>query len=249
MVSELPLQLHLFDVLELDGRNLLNESHTERRRVLKELVKDLNDATLQAIQEKEITTAKELEDYFIQEIAAGLEGLVIKKPDAIYQPGKRSANWIKLKYQASEKLQDSLDVVILGYYPGKGKRAQFGIGAFLVGIYNPRDELYETVAKIGTGLSDEQWVELKQRCDKHAVKAQPKNVRCDKGLAPAVWVDPSQVCEILADEVTLSPIHTAGKTEEKLGFALRFPRFLNYRDDKDSHQATTLAELETLHNR
>lgn len=105
-------------------------------------------------------------------------------------------------------------MVILGYYAGQGKRAQFGIGAFLVGIYNPRDNMYETVAKVGTGLTDEQWVELKMRCDALAVPVQPNNVWCDKNLAPNVWVVPSQVCEVLADEITYSPIHTAGKSEK-----------------------------------
>jgi DNA ligase-1 len=249
IVSELPLQLHLFDLLFIDGKNLLNVSHTERRNALKKVIEPLQDETLKIIDEKQIQTADQLEQYFIESIASGLEGLVIKKPEAPYQPGKRSANWVKLKYQASDKMLDTLDVVILGYYPGKGKRAQFGIGAFLAGIYNPRDEAFETVAKIGTGLSDEEWRNLKKRCDALQVPSQPKNVRCDKNLAPAVWIVPTLVCEVLADEVTLSPVHSAGKTDEKLGFALRFPRFVKYREDKSAHQATTLAELASIHKR
>lgn len=249
MASELPLQLYLFDLLYLDGKSLLEAGHEDRRSALINLLQPNTNETLQLIDEKKVVTASQLEAYFIQEIAAGLEGLVIKRPDAHYQPGKRSSHWIKLKYQASDKLLDSLDVVILGYYAGQGKRAQFGIGAFLVGIYNPRDNMYETVAKVGTGLTDEQWVELKMRCDALAVPVQPNNVWCDKNLAPNVWVVPSQVCEVLADEITYSPIHTAGKSEKKLGLALRFPRFLKYRDDKNSYQATTLAELETLQKR
>lgn len=249
MVSELPLQLHLFDVLLVDGKNLLNVGHEERRAALKKIIEPLHDETLQVIDERKIDTAQQLEQYFIESIASGLEGLVIKKTEAPYQPGKRSSNWVKLKYQASDKMLDTLDVVILGYYPGQGKRAKFGIGAFLVGIYNPRDQMFETVAKIGTGLTDEEWRDLKKRCDVLKVPTQPKNVRCDKNLAPLVWVDPIQVCEVLADEVTLSPVHTAGKTDEKLGFALRFPRFVKYRDDKSAHQATTLSELASIHKR
>lgn len=249
MASELPLQLYLFDLLYLDGKSLLDAGHEDRRNALIHLLQGNTHETLQLIDEKKVTTAAQLESYFIQEIAAGLEGLVIKRPDAHYQPGKRSSHWIKLKYQASDKLLDSLDVVILGYYAGQGKRAQFGIGAFLVGIYNPRDNMYETVAKVGTGLTDEQWVELKTRCDALKVPAQPNNVWCDKNLAPNVWVVPSQVCEVLADEITFSPIHTAGKSDQQLGLALRFPRFLKYRDDKNSYQATTLAELKTLQKR
>jgi DNA ligase-1 len=198
------------------------------------------------IQEIPITTSQELEAYFIQEIAAGLEGLVIKKPDSVYQAGKRSFNWIKLKYQASEKLQDTLDVVILGYYSGKGKRAQLGIGAFLVGIYNHEDDSYETVAKVGTGLTDSQWIELKKQCDQSAVLKKPNNVICADDLAPMVWIAPELVCEVLADEITISPIHTAGKTKNTLGLALRFPRFVQYRSDKSAIQTTSIEELKTL---
>ncbi len=246
MVSEMPLQLYIFDVLYLDGVNLLNATHMERRRQLCDLLADNHNDTLQVIEERTMSTPQELEHYFLEQIAGGLEGLVIKKPDAIYQPGKRNFNWIKLKYQAADKLNDTMDLVILGYYPGKGRRAQFGIGAFLVGIYNPRDQMYETVAKVGTGLTDELWFDLKQRCEKLTVHEKPKDVRCEKSLFPAVWLYPSLVCEVLADEITLSPVHTAGKEEGRLGYALRFPRFVRFRDDKNSYQATTLAELETL---
>lgn len=249
MVSEFPLQLHIFDLLYLDGKSLLDESHTKRREELQKVLKTNQDETLQLIEEKQITFAQELEEYFIESIAGGLEGLVIKNPQAHYKPGKRNDNWIKLKYQASSKLLDTLDVVILGYYPGKGRRAQFGIGAFLVGIYNPRNSMFETVAKVGSGLTDFQWTELKEKCDTLKRAEPPKEVLCDKSLIPAVWINPQLVCEVLADEITLSPVHTAGKTEQSMGFALRFPRFVRFREDKNVYQATTVAELKKLHER
>lgn len=247
MVSELPLQLIIFDVLYYDGKNLLECSHTERRTVLKKVIQE-SKGTLQIIEERKIETVKELEDYFIESIAAGLEGLVVKNPNAHYKPGKRNSSWIKLKYQHADKLNDTLDVVILGYYPGKGKRAQFGVGAFLVGIFNPRTEHYETIAKVGTGLTDSEWVNFKARCDALKVPEKPKNVECHKSLEPSTWIVPSMVCEVLADEITMSPVHTAGKTEDTLGFGLRFPRFLKYRDDKSSYQSTTLEELKKIRN-
>jgi DNA ligase 1 len=249
IVSELPLQLNIFDIMYLNGKSLLDTPQDERRRILENALQKSVDQTIQIIEERFVQTAKELEDYFIGEIAAGLEGLVIKKPDSLYQAGKRSSNWIKLKYQAAEKLDDTLDVVILGYYPGRGKRAQFGIGAFLVGIHNEQTDKFETVAKIGTGLTDDAWRDLKKRCDELAVASKPKNVECPKGLYPLVWVAPELVCEVLADEITMSPLHTAGRTEEQLGFAFRFPRFIKYRTDKSSYQTTSLHELKTLHKR
>ncbi len=245
--SELPLQLNVFDIMYLDGKSLLDMHHTQRRETLVQVFETSANQTFQIIEERLVTTGKELEDYFIGQIASGLEGIVVKKQDSLYQAGKRSFNWIKLKYQASEKLHDTLDVVILGYYPGKGKRAKFGIGAFLVGIHNELADTFQTTAKIGTGLSDEAWIDLKKRCDEIAVQEQPKNVECPKELYPLVWVAPELVCEVLADEITLSPLHTAGRTETAYGLAFRFPRFVKYRPDKSAIQTTSLYELKQLY--
>ncbi len=246
LVSSLPLQLHLFDVLYLNEQDLLARPHKERRALLAEVLRQVGDDRIQLIDEKDIRSAEALEDYFVHEIECGLEGVVVKKIDAPYQAGKRNFNWIKMKYEASSKLEDTIDVVILGYYPGKGKRANMGIGAFLVGIFNPECDRFETLAKIGTGLSDSEWSELKKMCDAHAVAQQPHNVECNKALFPAVWVDPVIVCEVLADNITISPVHSAGKTDNKNGLALRFPRFVKYREDKSPEQTTTYQELASI---
>lgn len=245
--EQMPLRVFLFDLLYLDGTSYLNKTHEERRKKLLSIFKNTDKDAVQVVEEKKIDTAKELEAYFYENIAAGLEGLVIKREDAIYQPGKRNFNWIKLKRQEEGHLEDTIDCVILGYYAGKGKRAEFGIGAFLVGVYHKAEDRFETVAKIGTGLSDVQWKQLKKKCDQLAVKKQPKNVYCPKELAPDVWVSPELVCLVRADEITLSPLHTAGKTKEKPGFALRFPRFMGYREDKTAEQATSVKEIKELY--
>src|SRR3984957_3231214 len=221
--------------------------YIKRHEQLKKVLHGIKLENLFVIEHKVMDNAKMLEDYFYSEIAAGLEGLVVKRPDAIYTPGKRNFNWIKLKRQEEGELEDSIDCVILGYYQGRGKRAKFGIGAFLVGVYNKQKDLYQTIAKVGTGLTDEQWKELKQKCDKVAVKNQPKEVECAKELIPMVWTMPDIVCEILADEITKSPLHTAAKDTEHLGFALRFPRFMGYRPDKGPEEATTTSEIKRLY--
>ena len=105
---------------------------------------------------------------------------------------------------------------------------------------------YQTIAKIGTGLTDQEWKELKRACDAKAVDHQPKNVVCAKELVPDVWVSPEIVCSVRADEISLSPVHSAGKTSDKLGFALRFPRIMGYREDKSAREATTVKEVERL---
>ena len=173
---------------------------------------------------------------------------MVKRADALYQPGKRNFNWIKLKRQEGANVIDTLDVVVLGYYAGEGKRAGFGIGAFLVGVYDKARDCFETIAKIGTGLTDEQWIELKKRCDKIKVAEQPVNVVCAKTLFPDVWVTPDIVVVVRADEITQSPVHTAGKVGKGPGFALRFPRMMDYCTDKSPEQATSIIEVKELYS-
>ena len=241
--QEMPLKLFLFDILYLDGESQLAKTHHARREILENLMRGYGNGMVQPIEERQVATGKELEAYFLQAIHEGLEGLVVKKPNAHYQPGKRNFNWIKLKHHERGGLEDTIDAVILGYYYGRGRRAQFGIGAFLVGVYHKEKDRFETVAKIGTGLSDLEWVELKQKCDARAVKEQPHNVVCAKDLAPNVWVYPELVVEIKADEITQSPVHTAAKDQGDFGLALRFPRMGGYRVDKSATEATDTVEL------
>ena len=199
------------------------------------------------LDEVSIETAKELEEYFTKNISAGLEGLVIKKPDSVYRPGKRNFSWIKLKRQETGELDDTLDCVVLGYYAGHGRRASFGIGAILVGVFNEEEDRFETIAKIGTGLTDEEWRSQKKTCDNLSVITKPKNIICAKELTPDVWVTPEIICLVRADEITLSPLHSAGKTKTEQGFALRFPRVMGYRSDKTAKEATTVKEVKQLY--
>ncbi|HTM06313.1 MAG TPA: ATP-dependent DNA ligase [Patescibacteria group bacterium] len=245
---EYPLKLFLFDLLYLDGVEQLSFTHVERRKALVKICQDHESARLSIIEEKDMDNAASLEAYFYAMVGAGLEGLVVKKPDALYRPGKRDFNWIKLKRQEEGHLDDTIDCVLLGYYKGKGKRAAFGIGALLVGIYSKKEDCFQTIAKIGTGLTDAEWIDIKNKADECAVQNQPHNVRCAGTLAPDVWTDPIIVCMIRADEITLSPVHSAGKTENSPGYALRFPRFMGYRVDKSAINATTEEEAKELYN-
>ncbi|MFH1644041.1 MAG: ATP-dependent DNA ligase [bacterium] len=250
MAKEFPLKLFLFDVLFLNNKSYLDQPYHERRKELLNLFKSgtiKKQNILLPIDEEKIDTSEELEKYFNENITVGLEGIVAKRPDAVYQPGKRNFNWIKLKREEGGELSDSIDCVILGYYHGKGKRVSFGIGALLVGVYNKKDDNFETIAKMGTGLTDKQWKEQKKMCDEIKVANKPKNVECAKELYPDVWCEPKIVCEIRADEITQSPLHTAGLTKEGPGFALRFPRIMGYRQDKAAQDATTVKEIKELY--
>lgn len=247
VMQELPLRVFVFNVFYLNGKDLLSTSEHDRRAILIDLFSTFKSDLFQVIEERVINNAKELDDYFNSCISSGLEGLMVKKPSAPYQPGKRNFNWIKLKRSTAGHIEDSIDCVILGYNFGEGKRSSFGIGALLVGVYNKKHDRFESIAKIGTGLSDDQWKELKSLLDARAVPEQPKNVIVAKELHPNVWVNPSIVCTVFADEITLSPLHAAGKIEHKAGYALRFPRYVEYRMDKGATDATEVSEIESLY--
>ncbi|KKQ49335.1 MAG: putative DNA ligase [candidate division TM6 bacterium GW2011_GWF2_38_10] len=249
VMQDYPLRLYFFDILYLNGDSLLEQPHTDRRLALEKLFagKEVSKQEVMfPIEEVVITSGQLLKSYFEQNISAGLEGVVVKRTDAIYQAGKRNFNWIKYKREESGSLDDTIDCVILGYYLGQGKRAAFGIGALLVGIYNPDMDMFQTIAKIGTGMTDGEWRAQKKECDDIRIDHKPARVACAKELYPDVWVTPAIVCMIRADEITLSPLHTAGKSDVSMGFALRFPRFMGYRPDKNAEDATTVQEIATL---
>lgn len=232
-----PLRFFVFDILVKDGKDLLEMPYEARREVLKKTVRKNETVVVDETYRTEIATeVHKLHEQFLKE---GFEGAVIKKWDGDYLPGRQGWNWVKIKESegTTGKLMDTLDLVVMGYYRGRGKRSGFGIGAFLVGAR--KDEKILTVAKIGTGLSDETFIQLKKKLDALVVATQPKEYEVNKGLVPDVWVEPEVVVEIAADEITKSPIHTAG-------VALRFPRLVRFRDDKSEKEATTLAEMKKI---
>lgn len=233
-----PLKFFVFDILYKDGKSLLELPLGERRKLLQQVVPD-TQGILRLTEHVLVRDAVALRTYHAQQLKAGLEGAVVKKIHAPYTPGRRGWSWVKFKEveTATGGLRDTLDCVVMGYYAGRGKRAGFGIGAFLVGV--KQGEKFVTVAKIGTGLSDEQWREMKVRADKARMVEAPKEYIVAKSLIPDVWVSPKIVVEIAADNITHSPNHSA-----KL--ALRFPRLVRFRDDKAPAQVTTVREVEQL---
>lgn len=264
VAAELPLRFYFFDILYLNGESQLNKTYLQRRQILENLISQYNkivsnkgnpneakdSRVIHLISSKYCETKSELQNYFIEQISKGLEGIVVKKAEGIYRPGKRDFNWIKLKRQQIGSLSDSIDAVILGYYYGGGKRAEFGIGAFLAGIFNPEKDRYETIARVGTGLTDAEWKELKNNAEYYKVLDKPANVMCVPELVPDVWVIPKIVTILIADEITKSPMHTAARGllgSQTEGLALRFPRFEGYSVDKEPTQATTTKEVIELY--
>ncbi len=252
---KIPLKYMVFDALFINGKNLIPEPYSERRREINKFVK--KGTTLYISEEKVLDKGKEIENYFDDAISRGLEGILAKKLDGTYQAGARGWSWIKLKRSYSSKLDDTVDCLVMGYYYGQGKRTSFGIGAFLIGVYDKKSDKFLTIAKIGTGLTDDEWRELAKRGQGLKSKEKPPLYEVDKILYPDVWVEPSIIVEIKADELTRSSVHTAGRKLKPSksgsafdvdvpGYALRFPRLERFRDDKKPDDATSLKEIEEM---
>lgn len=237
---EIPLKYYVFDILYLNGESLIEKPLSERRKCLEKVVSAGDVIKLsEYIQTNDLD---ELTDYYTFAKNKRLEGLVLKTPSDPYQAGARSFSWVKLKKADQKLLDDSIDVVVLGYFAGKGVRSKFGIGGFLVGILDETDDTFKTITKIGTGLNEEDWIFLKKLCDKNLVNKLPSNVIVEKSLMPDYIVKPKIVVEVGADEISISPMHSAK-------YALRFPRLIKFRQDKDATDATTLKEVVTMFKR
>jgi len=232
------IRFFVFDILYKNGKNLMDEPYIKRREYLKSSVK--GEKILRLVENKITDDPKVINREYKDKINEGLEGVVVKKIDARYVPGRTGFRWVKMKQVESSyaKLKDTIDCVVMGYTVGKGKRAQFGVGQFLVGVVDGGK--IKTTTKIGTGLRDEQFRELKKRLSEIEVTQKPKNYVVDKIYTPDFWVEPSLVVEIAADEISVSPTHSAG-------LALRFPRLIKFRDDKSWDEATTQKELKNLY--
>ncbi|KKP52853.1 MAG: putative DNA ligase [Candidatus Roizmanbacteria bacterium GW2011_GWA2_33_33] len=239
---EVPLKLFAFELLYLNGKNFIKKPFIERRKALEQVTiknKDISKQIIVVDHQEEVDKEERLEEIFDQAVAKKLEGVIAKKIDGIYQPGARGWNWIKYKRSYSSKINDTIDCLVMGYDFGKGKRTDFGMGAFLVGVRDEKNDKFVTVAKIGTGLTDEEWRFLKIKSQISKLKDKPMNYSVDKAMNCDVWISPAIVVEIKADEITKSPTHTAG-------LALRFPRLEKFRDDKKPEDVTTLEELQHM---
>ncbi len=243
--KDIPLRLIVFEILYQEGKDFINHKFEERRKILEKMFVEKENKHLALSEVVWCVKPDEIEKKFKEATKKNMEGVVAKKADGIYQAGARGWNWIKLKrgFQG-QKLTDTIDCTVMGYDVGQGKRAGFGIGDFLIGIFNPKTEKFETVAKIGTGLTDEEWKKIKYDIDKIKVKEKPNNYSVAKGMSCDIWTAPKIVVEIMADEITKSPIHTAGG-----GLALRFPRLVRFRPDKSAKETTSVAEIEKMYKK
>ncbi len=240
--KELPLHLKVFDVLYLDGKEMLDVPFRERRKIIEDR---FNFPPIIRPTELIITdNEEELTSFFNSRIEENLEGIIAKDLSSKYIAGGRGFSWIKFKKSYLGTV-DTIDAVILGVFYGQGKRSDKGLGALLVGIYSPETGKYYTLAKVGTGLSDELLLELGRELSDLRVEKRPEEI--DTKIEPDYYVIPKIIIEINYDEITESEMHTCcfNRTKET-GLALRFPRLVKVRSDKEDQDTTTEYEIRRM---
>jgi len=242
MAERFPIAVFLFECLYVDGDDLTLEPYTKRRAKLRDIVDETERFKLvRAFQTSEVTP---LVDFFEEAISDGTEGLVVKSTaeDSIYRAGARSWLWVKLKASYQSKMVEPVDLVVVGAFHGRGRRAG-RYGALLMASYDPDEDMFRTVCKVGSGFKDEDLLSFPELLDGERVEDKPRNV--DSLIDAEVWFRPKVVMEILGDEITLSPIHTCAfeRLREESGLAIRFPRYLRLREDKAPEDTTTVNEI------
>jgi len=241
-VKEYPVVVRLFDCLYVDGIDLTVRPLPERREWLEKIVEQVDEFRLA----DGIVTRdpRELEEFFLKALESGCEGLVVKAlhKDSVYQAGVRGWLWIKYKRDYKSEMTDTVDLVVVGAFYGRGRRAGT-YGALLVAAYDPETDRFKTVCKVGSGFSDEELIELPKKLEPY--KLPYKHPRVDSDMDADVWFEPALVIEVIGAELTLSPIHTCckGWVKPGVGISIRFPRFVRWRPDKKPEDATTTKEL------
>jgi len=242
-VEEYPVSLFIFDVLYVDGRDLTQEPYSIRHKYLEKIIEKSDHVRLA---EYLITDdLDEFERFFEKAVEEGCEGLICKSinKDAVYQAGARGWLWIKYKRDYKSEMTDTVDLVIVGAFHGRGKRAGT-YGALLLASYDRNEDAFKTVTKCGTGFTDEDLKGLPKILRRHQIPH--RHPRVFSTLKADVWFEPAVVVETIGAEITISPIHTTALdiVRKGSGLAIRFPRFTgNYRLDKSAEDATTVREI------
>jgi len=247
--AKVKIIVQAFDLMYLNGVSLLNRPLIERRNLLKQNFTPVEGkfqlASSRDLQEDGNTLL--LEEFLENAVKNQCEGLMIKTlhENATYQPSVRSLNWLKLKKDYLDAMGDSVDLVPLGAYFGRGKRT--GVyGAYLLACYDVDTEEYQSVCKIGTGFTDEDLKVLYESFQDHIISEKSSQYKVSDTLECDVWFDACKVWEIKAADLSKSSAHKGAidKTGEAgRGIGLRFPRFIRVRDDKRPDQATTSDQI------
>ena len=246
-IEEIPVVLILFDVLYLDGKTIIDSPYLSRRETLEKIVK--TNAQVQLTRSTIVEEPRELDQLMDRAIEAGCEGLVVKAvgSESVYRAGARGFLWIKYKREYKSEMADTVDLVVVGAFAGRGRRAGM-YGALLMAVYDAVSDSFKTICKLGTGFDDDTLGKLPKDFEKY--KLNHSDPRVDSKIEADYWFAPGKVLEVVGSELTLSPSHTCGLDVLKKGSGLsvRFPRFAGkWRDDKAPEDATTVNEILSMY--
>ncbi|KFM24321.1 DNA ligase 1 [Auxenochlorella protothecoides] len=237
----------VFDCLYLDGRVLVQESLTTRREAMRAALSEA-PGELQFATAKVSTDVEELSAFLDDAVDAGTEGLIVKTLGDTYEPSRRSSHWLKLKKDYLEGVGDTFDLVPIGAWHGRGKRTGM-YGSYLLAVYDPENEEYQTISKIGTGFSEELLKQLAESQKELVIPGPRKYYNWGETLEPDVWFEPKAVWEIKAADLSISPVHKAatGLVDATKGISIRFPRLMRVRDDKGPEDSTSPAQVAEMY--
>ncbi|KAG2537321.1 hypothetical protein PVAP13_9NG263600 [Panicum virgatum] len=237
-----------FDILYINGQPLLQEQLKIRREHLYNSFEEV-PGVFQLATAITSNDLEEIQKFLDTAVNSSCEGLIIKTldKDATYEPAKRSNNWLKLKKDYMDSIGDSLDLVPIAAFYGRGKRTGV-FGSFLLACYDEHNEEYQTICNIGTGFSEQQLEERSSSLRSKVIEKPKAYYRFADTMDPDVWFEPSEVWEVKAADLSISPVHRAanGIVDPNKGISLRFPRLLRLRDDKSPEQATTSEQVSFL---
>ena len=238
--EKIPVKAMLFDIVYLNGKDLTQFDTFRRVEILEENFGNVDDS-LRVAQTTVVNSVEELKKLFDEYVSQGLEGVIVKQLSGGYDAGKRNFEWIKIKKSIDRGLVDTIDMVVVGYYYGSGRRAELGIGALLGAVYNEEEDRYDAICKVGTGISDELFKNILENLKGFATLKKTKNVVVNDVLKPDVWVRPKFVITVDADEVTRDI--SKDKNGVGNGLSLRFPRLVEWDRGKGIENITTVKEL------
>ncbi|MFL6475516.1 MAG: ATP-dependent DNA ligase [Nitrososphaera sp.] len=244
-----PVVMNFFDVLYFNGESKTEMSYLERRKLLRKIIDKIQNNKLSLIKQIIAGEPNEIDRFMATAIENGCEGVMIKHPSSTYRAGAREYAWVKLKREYTSDFADTLDLVIVGALHGRGRRAG-KYGTLLLASYDHKADIFRSVTKVGTGFTDVHIEQFYKELEKHIISQ--RHARVDTGLDMDIWFEPKMVIEVIASEITLSPLHTAAKNIIRPGYglALRFPKFTGkIRDDKKPEDATTIDEIVAAYKR